>query len=72
MVKITIECNGVTSKVLLNGKNISKEAAAVSFTHVAGEVPQVQLTYSVDEAKVVGSCVNNTAKQIGFETEGAK
>lgn len=65
MANISIECNGVTSKVMLDGEDISMKATSVTFTHIAGEVPAIQVTYLAGEARVIGSCINNISK-IGF------
>lgn len=48
--KLSIETTGArTSKIILNGKNISNQCRKIAFTHEAGRPPTVQVELYVEE-----------------------
>ncbi|WP_346704747.1 hypothetical protein [uncultured Agathobaculum sp.] len=48
--KLSIETTGArTSKIILNGKDISKQCRKIIFTHEAGKPPTVQVELYVEE-----------------------
>ena len=48
--KLSIETTGArTSKIILNGKDISKQCRKIAFTHEAGHPPTVQVDLYVEE-----------------------
>ena len=48
--KLSIETTGArTSKIILNGKDISKQCRKIVFTHEAGHPPTVQVDLYVEE-----------------------
>lgn len=48
--KLSIETTGArTSKIILNGKDISKQCRKIAFTHEAGKPPTVQVELYVEE-----------------------
>ena len=48
--KLSIETTGArTSKIILNGKDISKQCRKITFTHEAGKPPTVQVELYVEE-----------------------
>lgn len=48
--KLSIETTGArTSKIILNGKDISKQCRKIAFTHEAGHPPAVQVDLYAEE-----------------------
>ena len=48
--KLSIETTGArTSKIILNGKDISNQCRKIAFTHEAGHPPTVQVELYVEE-----------------------
>ena len=48
--KLSIDTTGArTSKIILNGKDISKQCRKITFTHEAGKPPTVQVELYVEE-----------------------
>ena len=49
-VNLSIETTGArTSKIIVNGKGISKQCRKITFTHEAGKPPTVQVELYVEE-----------------------
>lgn len=47
--KLSIETTGArTSKIILNGTDISKQCRKITFTHEAGKIPTVSVELYVD------------------------
>ena len=48
--KLSIETTGArTSKIILNGKDISKQCRKIVFTHEAGKIPTVSVELLVND-----------------------
>lgn len=48
--KLSIETTGArTSKIILNGKDISKQCRKIVFTHEAGKIPTVSVDLLVND-----------------------
>ena len=52
---VEIRCNGNTSSVVIDGKEVSHKVSAIVFQHEGGDYPRVYLEIPVDSVSVVGS-----------------
>lgn len=57
MVEIITEKNN-TTRIFIDGKDVTKDAVKVEFCHQAGEIPVVTISYLADE------CVTRTLGEV--------
>lgn len=63
--KIKIHSDGATSKVIVNGMDVSMCCMGVTFSHKGGEIPTATLRLAVDEAQIDGEVRVLGTPQIG-------
>lgn len=63
MAKITIQCNGAKSKVLLDGVDITDKVLNVHFSLGARLFPSVELEVCADDVKIDGEVNTKIIKE---------